>query len=170
MSILCRDEEKDSFKYSSKTHSTLKNKRYIPLYAEHIHFLIKMAGWLVTHFYEHFTFEQSKFKKDFVVMNQKARQKATSPVKRDFYKLLNNSNFGIDCRNNIDNYVLEPLYDEIGEILYIEKFCTIFGNETYRDFFSPIVMREDINQKYDSKIMSLNKNDPTYQARKEYLI
>ena len=28
-------------------------------------------------------------------MNQKSRQKATSPVERDFFKLLN-SNFGID--------------------------------------------------------------------------
>ena len=77
-------------------------------------------------------------------MNQKARQKATSSVERDFYKLLNNSNLGIDCRNNIDNCILEPLYDEIGEIAYIKKFCTIFGNETYRDFFSPTVMREEI--------------------------
>ena len=32
---------------------------------------------------------------NFVVMNQKSRQKATSPVERDFFKLLN-SNFGID--------------------------------------------------------------------------
>ena len=47
--------------------------------------------------------------KDFVVMNQKTRQKATSSVEHDFYKLLNNSNFGIDCRNNIGNCVLEPL-------------------------------------------------------------
>ena len=77
-------------------------------------------------------------------MNQKARQKATSSVERDFYKLLNNSNPGIDCRNNIDNCILEPLYDEIGEIAYIKKFCTIFSNETYRDFFSPTVMREEI--------------------------
>ena len=36
-------------------------------------------------------------------MNRKARQKATSPVECDLYKLLNNSNFGIDCRNNIDS-------------------------------------------------------------------
>ena len=49
-------------------------------------------------------------------MNQKAGQKPTSPVERDFYKLLNNSNFGIECRNNTDNCVLEPLYDEIGEM------------------------------------------------------
>ena len=32
-------------------------------------------------------------------MNQKSWQKATSSVERDFFKLLNNSNFGIDCRN-----------------------------------------------------------------------
>ena len=68
-------------------------------------------------------------------MNQKARQKATSSVERDFYKLLNNCNFGIDCRNNIHNCVLEPLYGEISEVSYIKKFSTIFGNETYRDFF-----------------------------------
>ena len=38
-------------------------------------------------------------------MNQKVKQKATSSVERDFYKVLNNSNFGIDCRNNINNYI-----------------------------------------------------------------
>ena len=76
MSVLSRSEEKDitnSFKYSSKTHLTLQDEKYNPVYAEHLHFLTKRAGWLVTHVYEHFTFEQSKFKKVFVVMNQKAR-------------------------------------------------------------------------------------------------
>ena len=138
MSILVLNEEKNtinSFRYTSKTHSSLRYKKYIPLYAEHLHFLIKRAGWLVTHIYEHFTYEQFKFKKDFVVMNQKARQKATSSVERDFYKLLNNCNFGIACRNNIHNCVLEPLYGEISEVSYIKKFSSIFGNETYRDFF-----------------------------------
>ena len=49
-------------------------------------------------------------------MNQKSRQKATSSVKKDFYKLLNNNNFGIDCRNNIQNCILEPLCDKFEEI------------------------------------------------------
>ena len=52
MSILQRNEEKEtikSFQYNSKTHSTLKDKKFIPLYAEDLHFLIKRAGWLVTH-------------------------------------------------------------------------------------------------------------------------
>ena len=99
MSVLNRDEEKDiinSFKCTAKTHSTLDEKKFITLYAESLHFLIKRAGWLVTSIYEHFTFEQSKFKKHVVIMNQKFRQKATCPVERDFYKLLNNSIFGID--------------------------------------------------------------------------
>ena len=152
MSVLSRSEEKDvinSFKYSSKTRSTLQEKKYIPFYAELPHFLIKRAGWLVSHVYEHFTFEQSKFKKDFIVMNQKARQKATFSVERDFYKLLNNSNFGIYCRNNIDNCILEPLYDETGEICYTKKLCTIFGNGNDRDFFSPSVMREEICHEFN---------------------
>ena len=77
-------------------------------------------------------------------MNKKARQKAASSVERDFYKLLNNSKFGIQCRNNIDNCILELLCDEIAEISYIKKFCTIFRKETYKDIFSPTVMREEI--------------------------
>ena len=55
-------------------------------------------------------------------MNQKSSQKVTSSVERYFFKLLKNSNFGIDCRNNIDNCILEPLYDDFTEISYIKKF------------------------------------------------
>ena len=34
-------------------------------------------------------------------MKQKSRQKATSLIQRNFYELLNNANFGIDCRNKL---------------------------------------------------------------------
>ena len=30
-------------------------------------------------------------------------------------------------------------------------------------------MREEICHEYNTKLISLNKNDPTYQTRKEYL-
>ena len=62
-----------------------------------------------------YTFEQCKFKKDFVVMNLVARQNAQTYVGKDFYKLMNNANFGYDCRNNADNYYFPPIYDEIDE-------------------------------------------------------
>ena len=57
---------------------------------------------------------------------------------------MNNYNFGIDCRNNIDNCILEPLYDDIKEISYIKKFTSIFNDDTFRHFFSPQHLREEI--------------------------
>ena len=100
-------------------------------------------------------------------MNQKSRQAAILPVERDFFKLLNNSNFGIDYRNNIDNCILGPIYDNLGEISYIKNFTSIYNDETYRDFFSPGLMKEEIIQNFQNKIFNLNKNDPTYEARKK---
>ena len=73
MSITTRDEDKDkinSLSYTSRTNSTLKDKKYIPVYAEDLHFLISHACWFVTHIYEHYPSEPSKFKRDFI-MNQK---------------------------------------------------------------------------------------------------
>ena len=101
-------------------------------------------------------------------MNQKARQTASSLVQKKFYKLLNNSNFGIDCRNNIDSCCLEPIYDDFLEILYIKKFSTIFANDTFRDFFCPNTVREEITQTFQSKISALNKEEITYEVRKKY--
>ena len=138
MSILLRNQEKDKtdiFSYTSKVHSKLEDKKFIPLYAEHLHFLVKKASRLVTLIYEHCTFEQSKFKKYFVVMNQKFRQTALTSVERDFCKLLNNTNFAIDCRNNVGNCILKPLYDDLDEISCIKKFTTIFSDDAYRYFF-----------------------------------
>lgn len=61
-------------------------------------------------------------------MNQKARQKATYSVQQDFYKLLNNSNFDIDCRNNnINNWILELIYEKINEIVFFFRFYKNYG-------------------------------------------
>ena len=100
-------------------------------------------------------------------MNQKSRQAATSSVEIDFFKLLNNSNFEIDCCSNIDNCILEPICDHLGEISYIKKFTTIFNEDTYRDFFSPEHMKEEIIQTFQGKIFALDKSDTTCEARKE---
>ena len=101
-------------------------------------------------------------------MNQKSRQKATSSVERDFFKLLSNSNFGIDCRNNIDNCILEPLYNSFTKISYIKKFTTLFSDDTFRNTFSPALLREEITQTFNSEIFALNKDEPTYETRKKY--
>ena len=64
---------------------------------------------------------------------------------------------------------LEPLYDDFTEISYIKKFTTIFGDDTFRNFFSPALLREEITQSFNSKIFALNKDEPTYEARKKIL-
>ena len=103
----------NSYKTTAKTHTTLDKKYAIPLYAEHLHFLINKSSWQVTNIRAHYTFEQAKLKKEFVIMNQVSMQNAKTDVEQDFYKLLNNSNFGYDCRNNADNCFFNPIYNEI---------------------------------------------------------
>ena len=170
MSIINRNEEKDiirQMKVSAKTHATLQEKKFVPLYAEYIHFLVKRAGLLVTKIYQHFTFVQSKYKKDFVITNQKSKQKAITDVEKDFYKLLNISNFGIDYRSNLDSRTLEPIYDELGEIAFIKKYDDIFDSGNCYQFADPDIMRKEINEKVGRLNLILNKNDPCYEAQKE---
>ena len=103
------------------------------------------------------------------MLNQKSWQNASRKVEKDFYKLLNNSSFGIDCRNNIDNCYLDPIYDDIDEIGYIKKYANILNNQNYRDFFSRDFMRREIEQVFEDKLFSLDKNDPEYEAKLAYL-
>ena len=72
------------------------------MYLEDLVFCIKLA-WKVTKIHAHLTFEQKRFKQKFILMNQKPRQGSNNSVEKDFYKLMNNSNLGYDCRNNLDN-------------------------------------------------------------------
>ena len=64
------DNKPKSYKGTKKSHATLIPKTFIPLYLEDLKFLIFRCGWKVTKIYTHFTFEQEKFKKDFILMNE----------------------------------------------------------------------------------------------------
>ena len=74
----------NSCKTTAKTHATMDKKITIVLYAEHFHLLMTRCGWRVWNVRAHYTFEQSKFKKDFVIMNQVSRQQAKTDVESDF--------------------------------------------------------------------------------------
>ena len=102
-------------------------------------------------------------------MNQNARQKTETPVGRDFYKLMNNVNFGIDCRNNIDNCKFEAIYDETGEVSCIKKYVNIFGNEKYKDFACIKTIQEEMEQTINEKLLTLDPNEPTFGARKYWI-
>lgn len=96
-------------------------KRFIPLYLEHLSILRRKKGWRVTKIYSHYTFQQERFKRDYLIMNQKSRQNSKKNVEKDFFKLLNNSNFSYDCGNNLNNCVFEPICDEIDKLTDIKK-------------------------------------------------
>ena len=85
-------------------------------------------------------------------------------VEKDFYKLLNNSNFGNDCRNNIDQCKLELIYDGLDEISYLKRFTNIMQDHRYREFFSLDLMRQQVNREYQEKKEKLDNDDPFYLA------
>ena len=73
-------------------------------------FVIKRTGWKLTKIYTHLTFEQKRFKKKFILMKEKSRQESKNNIEKDFCKLMNNSNFDYDCRNNLDNCKFVPIF------------------------------------------------------------
>ena len=96
------------------------------MYLEHLAFVISRGGRRVTKLYSHFTFEQEAFKKNLILMNQKSRQNAKNSIEKDFFKLVNNSIFGYDCRNNLDNCQFIPMFDELKEVTYLKKILQLF--------------------------------------------
>ena len=94
---------------------------------------------------------------------------AKSSAEKDFYKLLNNSNFGNDCRNNIGNCKTELLYNGLDEIHYIKKFTNIFQNSRYREFFSIDLLKKRVNNEFKEKCGQLDKSDPFYNSIHESL-
>ena len=77
-------EEPKSHRCTPKSHADLFPKTFIPLYLEDLRFLIKRCRWKVTKIYSHFTFEQSCFKREFVLTNQWKRQEAKSNIEKIF--------------------------------------------------------------------------------------
>ena len=96
------------------------------MHLEDLVFYIKRTGWKVNKIDSHITFKQARFKQKFILMNQKLRQQSKNNVEKDFYKLVNNSNFGYDCRNNFDNCKFVAIFNEYKEITFINRHHNIF--------------------------------------------
>ena len=98
-------------------------------------------------------------------MNQKARQESKNLIERNFCKLLNNANFGYDCRNSLDNCYFEPIRDKIGKINNIRKYHnSVFDSEVSK-FVNSQTLREEIMTTYNNKMGKLSHEDPFYSAR-----
>ena len=102
-------------------------------------------------------------------MNQNARKTAQTSVEKDCYKLLNNSNFGNDCRNNFGNCKLDLLDDGMEEIKYIKKFTSILSDQQLFEFFALDLLKEQTLEDYNEKIPKIDESDPYYFSYREYL-
>ena len=87
-------------------------------------------------------------------MNQKSRQNSKNNIEKDFYKLMNNSHFGYDCRNNLDNCQFVPIFDEIREITYSKRYN--YFEPTVLKFITADLIREEIEEKFNDSLLLLD--------------
>ena len=153
-----------SYRSTVKAHATLFKKTFIPLYLEDFVFCIKRAGWVVTKIHSHLTFEQSRFKRNFILMNQKSRQKSKNNVEKDLYKLMDGSNFGYDCRNSIGNCQFVSIFDEYREVTYINRYHNIFDKKV-SSFITPDMLKHKAEEEFNDKLMKLDKEDIFYEIK-----
>ena len=97
-------------------------------------------------------------------MNQKLRQNAKNSIEKDFFKLINNANFGYDCRNNLDNCQFIPIFDEINEITYLKRYFDYFNQEVSK-FLTSELIRAEIEKKYNDSMMKLSKDNKFYEIK-----
>ena len=101
--------------------------------------------------YTHYTFEQARFKRDFDLMNQKSRENAKNAIKKEFFQLMNNTNFGFDCRNNANSVTFEPIIDEINEISYIKNYYSPFDTNV-SGFVNSYLLKQEIQQTFQQRL------------------
>ena len=94
-------------------------------------------------------------------MNQKSRQESKTTTEKDFFKLMNNSNFGSDCRNNMDNCDFVPIFDEIGEIYSLQKYYNLVDPKINK-LVSGKLIEDYVNDRFNQQFHKLDTSDPLY--------
>ena len=152
-----------AYRSTAKAHANLFKKIFLPMYLEDLVFCIRRAGWKVTKIHVHLTFEQKRFKQKFILMNQKSQESKNS-AEKDFYKLMNNSNFGYDCRNNLDNCKFVPTFDEYRESTFISRYYNLFDSKV-KQFITSDLIKHHIEEKFNEKFSKLDKEDRFYNIK-----
>ena len=154
-----------SYKTTSKCHSNLLPKRCVPIYLEELKFAIARCGWKVTKLYKYYYFEQERYKREFILTNQKFRQEAESKIESDFWKLLSNSNFGYDCRNNLGNCYFQPIRDEMNELSFIRRYYNNLFDKDISPFITSRILEDEITRKFNDERQKLTEDDPFFSVK-----
>ena len=97
-------------------------------------------------------------------MNQKSRQESKYSIEKDFYKLMNNLNFGYDSQNNLDNCQFVPIFDEYKEVTYVGRYFNFFDPRVSQ-FVTGDLIRQEIEEKYNDRLIKLDKEDNFYPTK-----
>lgn len=101
-------------------------------------------------------------------MNQVSKQNAKTDVERDFYNVLNNSNFGYDCRDNADNCFLIQYTMRLRNFHMLKNIKTFLIRSLVTLYGSEILERQ-IEEEYLNKTAALDPQDEYFEARKNSL-
>ena len=77
---------------------------------------------------------------------------------------MNKSNFGYDCRNNIDNFKFVPIYDEMKEITFVNRYHDIFDQKV-KNFVTPDLLKQKAEEEFNEKLRKLDKEDKFYKIK-----
>ena len=77
---------------------------------------------------------------------------------------MNNSDFGYDCRNNLDNCKFVPMFDEYEEINFVSRYHSLFDSKV-RQFITSNLLKEDIEETFNGKLSKLYKEDRFYEIK-----
>ena len=77
---------------------------------------------------------------------------------------MNNSNFGYDCRNNLDNCKFVPIFDEYRELTFISRYYNLFDSKV-RQFVTGELLKQDIEEKFYDKLSKLDQEDRFYEIK-----
>ena len=70
---------------------------------------------------------------------------------------MNNSNFGYDCRNNLDNCKFVPIFDEYRESTFISRYYNLFDSKVKQFITSDLRILINL-MKYLIDVRVLKKN------------